>query len=43
MTLSGAFISYGVKLILFAVVAGVGIAVGVKLRKVKDAKTTNKE
>ncbi len=43
MTLSGAFVSYGAKLILFAIVAGAGIATGIKLRKCKDAKTTNKE
>ncbi len=43
MTLGEAFLSYGVKLILFAIVAGVGIATGIKLRKSKDAKSTNKE
>lgn len=43
MTLSGAFISYTIKLVLFAVVAGVGIAAGIRLRKAKDAKKTDKE
>lgn len=41
MTLGEAFVYYGVRLIIFAVVAGAGIAAGIKIRKAKDAKTTN--
>ncbi len=43
MTVVEAFVSYGIKVILFAIVAGVGIATGIKLRKVKNLKTTDKE
>lgn len=41
MSLGEAFVYYGVRLIIFAVVAGAGIAAGIKIRKAKDAKTTN--
>lgn len=39
MSLGGAFISYGVKFILFSIVAGIGIWSGIKLRKAKNAKS----
>lgn len=41
MTLGEAIVYYGVRLIIFAVVAGAGITAGIKIRKAKDAKTTN--
>ena len=34
----GSFIYYGIRLIIFAAVAGAGIAIGIKLRKAKNAK-----
>ena len=44
MSLGGAFISYGVKFILFSIVAGItvdsGIWSGIKIRKAKNAKST---
>ena len=43
MALGEAFLYYGVRLILFAAVAGAGILAGIKIRKAKDAKTSNKE
>ena len=43
MTVGEAVLYYGVRLILFAAVAGAGIASGIKIRKAKNAKTTNKE
>lgn len=43
MELASAFLEYGIKLIIFAVVAGIGIAVGIKLRKAKNAKSTDRE
>lgn len=43
MALGEAFLYYGGRLILFAVVAGIGILTGIKLRKAKNAKSTNKE
>ena len=43
MTLAEAFLNYGIRLILFAVVAGAGITVGIRIRKAKNAKSTNKE
>lgn len=43
MSLSEAFISYGVKLVLFSIVAGIGIWSGIKLRKAKNAKINNGE
>mgnify|MGYP005776883463 CR=1 FL=1 len=33
-----AFLSYGVKLIVFSVIAFLGICTGIKLRKAKDKK-----
>lgn len=41
MTLGEAFVYYGVRLVIFAVVAGAGIAAGIRIRKAKDAKSTN--
>lgn len=43
MTLGMAFLEYGIKLIVFAVVAACGIALGIKIRKNKNAKSTNRE
>lgn len=43
MAIVEAFLEYGVKLILFAIVAGVGIGTGIKIRKMKDAKSTDGE
>ncbi len=43
MSLGEAFISYGVKLVLFSIVAGIGIWSGIKLRKAKNAKINNGE
>ncbi len=43
MSLGEAFVYYGVRLIIFAVVAGAGIAAGIRIRKNKNAKTTNRE
>ena len=42
-TLGEAFLYYGVRLIVFAVVAGAGIAAGIRIRKTKNEKTTNQE
>ena len=36
MSLGGAFISYGVKFILFSIVAGIGIWSGIKLCKINN-------
>lgn len=36
MTLSGAFLDYGVRFIVYTIVAGVGIAIGIRLRKAKN-------
>ncbi len=41
MTIGQAVLYYGVRLILFAAVAGAGIAAGIRIRKAKNAKTTN--
>lgn len=38
--LGAAVLQYVVKLIVFSIVAGVGIAVGIKLRKRKNANST---
>ena len=38
MSLGGAFLYYGVRIILFAAVAGIGIAVGIRIRKAKNEK-----
>lgn len=43
MSLGEAFISYGAKLVVFTIVAGAGIAAGIKLRKIKNSKSTDKE
>ena len=43
MSLGGALISYGVKLVLFSLVAGIGIWSGIKIRKAKNAKINNGE
>ncbi len=43
MSLGGAFISYGVNLVLFSLVAGIGIWSGIKIRKAKNAKINNGE
>lgn len=43
MTLGMAFLEYGIKLIVFAAVAAGGIALGIKIRKNKNAKSTNRE
>lgn len=41
MTLGEAVLYYGVRLIVFSAVAGAGIAAGIKIRKAKNAKSTN--
>ncbi len=41
MGLGEAFLTYGVKLIVYSVVAGVGIWAGIKIRKSKNAKSTD--
>ncbi len=41
MTIGEAVMYYGIRLVLFAAVAGAGIAAGIKIRKAKNAKTTN--
>lgn len=41
MTIGQAVLYYGVRLILFAAVAGAGIAAGIRIRKAKNVKTTN--
>ncbi len=38
MTLGEAFLFYGGRLILFAVVAGAGIMAGIRIRKMKNEK-----
>lgn len=38
MTLGAAFLSYGIKLVLFSVVAILGVTLGIKLRKRKNSK-----
>lgn len=40
MSLAGAVLYYGVRLIIFAVVAGIGIAMGIKIRKNKNENST---
>lgn len=42
-TIGGAFLYYGVRLIVFAIVAGAGIAAGIRIRKAKNEKKTNQE
>lgn len=41
MTLGSAVVYYAVRVVIFSVVAGVGIALGIKLRKSKNAKEAN--
>ncbi len=41
MNLGTAFMSYGIKFIMYAAVAAAGIALGIKFRKNKDNKQTN--
>ena len=43
MTLFEAFGYYFIRLVLYAAVAAGGIAIGIRLRKSKNAKKTNKE
>ena len=43
MTLFEAFGYYIIRLVLYVVVAAGGIAIGIRLRKSKNAKKTNKE
>jgi len=40
MNLGAAFLSYGIKMIMYVAVAAAGIAIGMKLRKNKDSKTS---
>lgn len=41
MSLGGAFIYYGVRLLVFAIVAAVGIWGGMKIRKTKNSKNSD--
>lgn len=39
MNLGAAFLSYGIKMIMYVAVAAAGLAIGMKLRKNKDNKS----
>ena len=43
MTVLGALGYYAIRVVLFAAVAAIGIAVGIKLRKTKNAKESIEE